>query len=125
MTDKDPVFIVQTKDYIKMLSLLIKKIEAGKPKDRMDYAVELAKCLNGALVSINGWGQWINNLQRLNALTIDDFKTVYPKMKKPIIELLKVDLEITKKKLMEATIKLEKRKKPKKRKEKSKETYIA
>ena len=125
MTGKDPVFLIQTRDYIKVLSRIVKNLEAAKPKDRMEYAVEIARCLNGALMSMKGWECWIGNLERLNALTIDDFKDVYPKMRKAIIDLLKVDLEITKKKTLEATIKYNKRKKQKKEKPKEKETYIA
>lgn len=124
MVNKEPHYITQTKDYIKMLSQLIKQIEKAKPKDRMEYAVAVAKCLNSALVSIKGWGTWINDLERLNALTIEDFKTVYPKIRKSIIQFLKVDIEITKKKLVEASLK-RKKKQRKKEEVKPKETYIS
>lgn len=93
--------LADTEFYIKILSGIIKKVNKAKPKDRMNYALEVARCLNGILISVNGWKNWINNLERLHALDIEDYEEVYPVMRKCTVDLLEMDISITKKKLAE------------------------
>lgn len=93
--------VMATKEYIKTLSKFINKIKKAKPEDRMDYAFEVAQCLNALLLSVKGWEEWTHNLTKLHALSMEDYKEVYPKMRKSTIDFLKVDIEITKKKLIQ------------------------
>ena len=122
MTGKPDVF-APAKQYVKILSKLIKHLEKAKPKDRLEYAVEITSCLNSLLVSVKGWKQWLTNLDTLQTLTMEDFKQFYPKMVETTIDFLKIDMEITKKKIDEAIVKYDKTKK--KEPEVSKEIYIS
>lgn len=107
MVTKTDVF-EPAKQYVKMLSKLIKSLEKTKPKDRLEYAVELNNCLNALSISVKGWKQWLTNLDTLQTLTIEDFQNFYPEMIETTIRFLKMDAKITKKKIDEAIIKYEK-----------------
>jgi len=121
MATKTDVF-APAKQYVKTLSNLIKHLEKAKPKDRLDYAVEITNCLNAMLISVKGWKQWLTNLDTLQTLKMEDFQQVYPEMVKTTIDFLKIDMKVTKKKIDEAIVKYDKAKKPPKV---SKEFYVA
>jgi len=124
--EEEPQFVIDTKFYIKMLSDLIEKLGEADPKDRMDYALEVTRCLNGIIISVKGWQAWISNIEQLHGLQLKDYKAFYPKMRGAVIDFLKLDLEVTKKKLIEATVfyrKLTKKVK-KSKKKKPDSTYV-
>lgn len=125
--EETPRLVLDTKIYVEMLSKLVEEINEAKPEDRMDFAFEVTRCLKGLMVSVKGWQSWINSIDQLHSLSIKDYKFFYPKMKKAVIEFLKADIEITKRKLAEAIIlykQLTKEDEPKK-KGKSKTTYVS
>jgi len=122
MVTKTEVF-APVKQYVKILSNLIKSLGKAKPKDRLEYAVELNACLNALTVSVKGWKQWLTNLDTLQTLTMKDFQQFYPEMVEATIRFLKMDMEVTNKKIDEAVIKYEK--KQKKEPVISKEIYVS
>lgn len=99
-----------TKNYIKMLSKLVTSLQKAKPKDRLDYSVEITNCLNAVMITVKGWNAWLTNLESLKVLSLEDLQQAYPKLLKTSIAFLKIDIEITKKKLLEATTKYSKQK---------------
>lgn len=116
----------KTKQYIQIIGKLIKQIEKAEPVDRLEYATATAFLLSALNSSIGGWGHWMKSLEYINSLTMKDWKETYPKMAKLTIEWLKVDLNITKKKVKDATIKFKKfKKKLRKRTRVKKTTYVA
>lgn len=119
MKKKD--FMESTRLYVENLRKIIKSLEKDKPKDRLEYATSTAKCFNSVLMSIKGWSEWMSHLEMLNTLTLEDFQTAYPKIKQATIDFLKIDIETTSKKLVEATVKL----KTNKRKEKTEKEEIS
>jgi len=122
MVTKTEVF-APAKQYVKILSNLIKSLGKAKPKDRLEYIVELNACLNALTVSVKGWKQWLTNLDTLQTLTMEDFQQFYPEMIEATIRFLKMDIEVTNKKISEAVIKYEKTKK--KETVISKEIYVS
>lgn len=119
-----PQLVLETKIYVEMISNMIVRFEKAKPKDRLEYGLEITRCLRGMLISIKGWKSWIDNLEALNALNIKDFEDFYPKLRKIAVEFLKLDVEITERKLKEAKELYKKRTKQLKKK-KEKATYVA
>lgn len=118
--------IEASKKYVKILAGVSKRLTSAKPKDRLDYTVEIARCLNTLTTSINGWRQWLTNLDMLKELSLEDMKKAYPEILEATIQFLTVDIEITTKKIAEAAKKIEKiEKKRKKGKDKDKKDYIA
>ena len=124
LTDLKESSFDTTKKYIILLKDLIVILKKDKPKDRLEYSVALSNCMNCILSSINGWKQWLNNLKSLNALSIEDFKEVYPEIREISIRFLEADVNMTKKKLAEATKAYNKAMK-KKEKAEQKEPYIS
>jgi len=121
-----PQLVLDTKIYIEMLSNMIGRLEKAKPKDRLEYGLEITRCLRGMLISIKGWKSWIDNLETLNALNMKDFEDFYPKLRKTAVEFLKLDVEVTERKLKEAKELYQKRTKQfKKKKKQEKATYVA
>ena len=105
--------IEDSKEYIYIISDIITKLEKAKPKDRLDYAVEITNCLNGLMLSIHSWKSWLTNLKVLKSLTIEELKQIYPAMLETTIKFLNMDLEISKKKMVEVAVKHVSRKKKK------------
>lgn len=114
--------VAQTEKYIEVLEKSIEQIKKAKPKDRLEFAFEFSKCLNAMSFSIKYWKSWIENLTALSQLKTEDWKFVYPKVRKLAIDFLTVDLEITKDKTKDF---LDKQKKRKKQKKKEKEPYVS
>lgn len=97
----------QTAGYVTTLQNIIEHIKSAKsPEDRLGFAAELSFCLNGMLLSIKGWSAWLNNIQTLSTLNIEDLKHIYNDIKEISISFLKVDIDITKKKLDETKTKI-------------------
>lgn len=117
-------FMEKTELYIKLLGHFIETINKVKPKDRLEYAFAISQLLSGVLTSIKGWQQWMNDLEKINTLSMEDFKEIYPELKKTTIKFLEIDIDITKKKLKEAKSYYKKIKKKSKKSEK-KETYVS
>jgi len=113
-----------TRSYVKMLSKLIKSLQKAKPKDRLDYSVEITKCLNAILVSVKGWNAWLTNLEALKVLSLEDLQQAYPKLLETSIAFLKIDVEVTKKKLLEASVKYNENKQKHKSKD-YREPYVS
>jgi len=116
-----------TKQYINAMEQLAKKIERTKPRDRLEYSVATAFLLNAIGSSIKGWDSWMSSLDSINSLSLADWKESYPKMSKLAVKWIRLDLHITKKKMVEATIKLKELKKKLKKhgKKVDKTTYVA
>lgn len=115
----------QTASYIVNMKAVIDHINTvKKPEDRLGLAAELSFCLNGMLLSIKGWGSWINNIQTLSTLTIEDLNKIYLLVKEISLQFLKIDIDITSKKLIETREKVEKDPKLKK-KDKNEKNYVS
>lgn len=112
------------KKWHEMIEDVIKKIEADTLDDCKDR-LEMAKMLDRLVVilvkSVNGWQQWMN-FESMDTWTEEEFRNIYPKYKKTVIDFLKIDAEITKKKQEELDAKIEKLMKEAKETEKTKNT---
>lgn len=101
--------VTQTDNYVTSMQAMIAHIKNAKnPEDRLGYASELTFCFNSMLVSIKGWSAWINNIQTLCTLDIEELKEVYNNVKEIAVAFLTIDLKITEKKLKETKAKVEK-----------------
>lgn len=117
---------------------LLKTIEEEKPRDRLEYAIAFTKLFHSLTWCIAGWGQWLGfqivlkgtpvlaNYANFERLTLDECKTIYPKVKKVVIDMLNSDYEISYAKEEEAIAlaakKAKKEKTTKKPKAKTKKT---
>lgn len=107
--------VLDTEQYVKQLKTYIDVIKDDKPKDRVEFAIAVAHCLNGMSISVKGWASWLNHLDQLNQLKLDELEDIHPKVRKIALEFLQIDVEITQKKLDDAkkTVEELKRKKSK------------
>lgn len=112
------------KKWHEMIEDVIKKIEADTLddcKDRLEMAKMLGRLVVILVKSVNGWQQWMN-FESMDTWTEEEFRNIYPKYKKTVIDFLKIDAEITKKKQEELDAKIEKLMKEAKETEKTKNT---
>jgi hypothetical protein len=100
-----------TEEYIKLIDAYIIVIKKGEPKDRVGYALAIARCINGMSVSTKGWAAWLNNLEALDQLSLEELTDVYPKMKECALKFLEADVDISRKKLDQVKAKFKNRKK--------------
>lgn len=121
---------------------IMKDINDADPKDRLDYALEFTRLFYALAFTLNGWGQWlgfrvqiegVKQVAGYNAfrkLSLEECQAIYPQFKALILELLKLDYELSLAKEKEMEAEIEKRKKTKKsnkktgKKRKKKTTYI-
>lgn len=75
--------------------------------DRLTMAKKLARLIVILMKSLEGWKQWMN-FEVMDSITKKEFRELYPKLSKVIIEFLKIDAEISKKKEDEAEEKIKK-----------------
>lgn len=123
--DNEPKFVIKTKQYIRIIEHITKKIEKFKPKDRLNYAISTAFLLNALKSSIGGWKQWMDSLENIGTMTMKDWEEIYPQMVKISTNWLKLDIQITKKKIVEAAVKLKESKNKLKKGKKTTTTYVA
>jgi len=101
------------KKWHEMIEELIKKIKdetLDDCEDRLEMAKKLGRLVVILVKSVNGWQQWMN-FETMDAWTKEEFLNIYPKYKKAVIDFLKIDAEITKKKQAELDTKIEELKK--------------
>jgi len=126
ITSSEPQTVIMTRQYIANLKHVISFLKKQKPEDRLGYANAIAICLNGMILSVGGWNAWLANLQATNNITLEEFKYMYPKIKRIAIEFLEIDINITSKKVKETAKKLKEQKITIiKHKDKTKTTYVA
>lgn len=106
--------IENVKKYIEIMEHNIKLLENAKPEDRLSYVKECVICIQVLNVSLKGWAGWLGNFSITEKFTLDELKELYPKMKKIVIDFVKLDIEATKKKTDEEEKKSAKSKSPKK-----------
>lgn len=106
------------KSYLQAMEYNLKLMEDAKPKDRLEYAKELLRCIQILTLSVKGWRAWLGNYDVIDNITLEEFQEVFPKMRQLITDFVKLDLELTKKKFAES----EKKTPPKTSK---KEKYIS
>lgn len=95
-----------SKKYVQVLEEYIKSIEKLEPKDRLDYGFAIAECLNGMLISIRGWADWLNDLSKLRFLSVEELDGIFTKIKSLSVPFIKIDVDITNKKIVEAKMQL-------------------
>jgi len=120
---------------------IMEEISKAKPKDRLDYAVEFTALFHALCYSVSGWGQWlgfaiqVRGATQLAAyagfkrLTLAECQALYPQLKALVLELLKIDYELSLAKEKEGEVKEKETKKAKKKQKKTKkrskpEVYI-
>jgi len=94
-----------TKNYIMAMEENIKLLEEFKPKDRLGFVKGIVRCIQILNVSIKGWASWVGNYEILDDLTLEELEEIYPQMKQLVIDFVKLDLAITKKKFSEVEAK--------------------
>jgi hypothetical protein len=125
--EQTPIDVVmeQTRIYIQQLRGIIEHIKNAKePEDRLGLASELSFSLNAMMISIKSWGSWLNNIADLSTMTKEELGPSYKAIKQMAIDFVKIDLDITEKKLMEAKIKLDKTAKKTRPRESAKKPYV-
>lgn len=123
--DSIDIVMEQTRVYILQLRGIIEHIQKTKePEDRLGLAAALSFSLNAMMISIKSWGSWLNNIADLATMTKEELGPPYKTIKQMAIDFVKIDLEITEKKLMEAKIKLDKTAKKPKPHESAKKPYV-
>lgn len=88
------------KKYIEMCTQIIDEIDKQEPKDRLEYATALLVIISAMNGSIQGWLKWCN-IKSMDNLKFEEFKDIYPKMRKIAKEWIKIDKEITEAKMKE------------------------
>lgn len=91
-----------TENYVDSLKGYVNVIKEDAPKDRVEFAIAVARCLNGMGISVKGWASWLNNLTYLNQLTLEEFIEFYPKIRKVALEFIQIDIDVTQKKITDA-----------------------
>lgn len=104
------------KSYLQAMEYNLKLMEEAKPKDRLEYAKELLRCMQILTLSVKGWRSWLANYEIVDNITLEEFQEIYPKMRQLITDFVKLDLEITRKKFAEEEKKTPSKTTPKKEK---------
>ena len=84
----------------------LKLMGESKPKDRLEHAKELLRCIVILTLSVKGWRSWLANYDVIDTITLEEFQEIFPKMRQLITDFVRLDLEITKKKFGEAEKKI-------------------
>lgn len=115
----------QTKVYIQQVLAMAEHIKNAKEQeDRLGIASELTYCLNAMMISIKGWGSWLNSVLTLSTMSKEDLETSYKGIKQIAIDFLNIDAKITEKKLVEAKVQMDKLVKKTKSHESAKKPYV-
>jgi len=104
-----PIQLRQRQKWSEIVEETIKQMEKENidKDDRLTMAKKLARIIIVLMKSLEGWKQWLT-FERMDDLTDEEFRDLYPRLTKVIIEFLKIDAEITKKKEAEDEEKMKK-----------------
>lgn len=58
------------------------------------------------LISIRGWADWLNDLSKLRFLSVEELDGIFTKIKSLSVPFIKIDVDITNKKIVEAKMQL-------------------
>lgn len=86
--------IEANKKFMEMIKQTMEYIDGLDPQDRLSYASAIEDIVNGLAGSIKGWQRWCS-LKQMNNIGEDEMKEYYSKMKKLVLEWLKLDLQAT------------------------------
>jgi len=88
------------RQYLKMIEMSIEELKKLDPTDRLGYAFGILLIVGSLSGSLQGWAKWCN-VKNMQSINLDEFKKIFPKMRKLTIEWLKIDHEITEAKTIE------------------------
>lgn len=86
--------IEANRKFIRLIKETIEYIEEQKPDDRLSYALGIENIINAMMASTKGWQKWCN-LRQMDNMKKEELEEYYPRMKKVVIEWLKIDMEVT------------------------------
>jgi hypothetical protein len=89
------------KQYIKVMNYNINLIENAKPEDRLAFVREVARCIQILELSTKGWRGWLSNYEMIDKITLEELRNLHPKLRQAVVDFVKLDVELTKKKFME------------------------
>lgn len=88
-----------------MIKQIISQVEAESIKKCKGNKLCKAKILSHLLMAIDkslkGWGEWMN-FDKMDELSEEEIDWIYPRLKKIVIDWLKLDIAVTEKKEEEA-----------------------
>jgi len=104
--------IFNTEQYVEIQRKNRETLEKTNPKDRLEYAKEMLLCFQVLAMSVKGWLNWLSNYNTINELSLEEMTEIYPEIRKVVLKFIDIDIEITKKKIGEAKVKHQIKKKP-------------
>lgn len=103
--------ILVNKMYIQKLNYMVEEIEKvvnQKEKDRLDYAFIINECVKALFASTEGWKKWCDIRTMHIVMSEEELKEFAPRMFELMKKWIEIDVEITKRKIVENEKKLEK-----------------
>lgn len=92
----------QQRNWANVCDDMIKRIEAMKPKDRLEYAACISDLVYAIAMSMQGWNQWYIaefnkhfGTKPLSGISKKRFEEMFNLFKRTTIDILNLDMEFT------------------------------